>query len=496
MGIRFDFLRRADTGSFTRPDNFDRNLIVIGGGSAGLVTSYLAAAMKAKVTLVEAHRMGGDCLYTGCVPSKSLLRTAKFLHDVKRSEALGVHTASAAFDFADVMARVRRIIARIEPHDSPERYEGLGVECIQGTARIESPWCVSIDDRRLTTRAIVIATGGRPFVPPVDGLVEDDYVTSETLWDLETQPERFVVLGGGPIGCEMAQAFARLGSRVTLVEMEDRLLLMEDTEVSARVRQALEADGVQVLTGHRAEAVVPGDAGRALRCTANGAEVALDFDKILVAVGRRANTQGLGLDTLGIETERSGTIPVDEHLHTGVGAVYACGDVIGPYQFTHSAAHEAFYCAVNALFGDLYRMPVDYSALPWTTFVDPEVAHLGLNEQQARAEGIPYDVTVHDLDGLDRALAEEEGGGFVKILTQPGKDRILGVTIVAAHAGDLMAEFVLAKNAGLGLGKILGTIHSYPTLAEANKLAAGTWRRARQPKLALKFLERWHRWRR
>ena len=347
MGIRFEFLRRADSGSFTRPDTFDRNLIVIGGGSAGLVTSYLAAAMKARVTLIEMDRMGGDCLYTGCVPSKSLIRTAKFLHDVKRSAELGVHTAQADFDFAEVMTRVRKVIGKIEPHDSPERYEGLGVECIAGRARIESPWSVRVGDQTLTTRAIVIATGGQPFVPPIEGLEETDYVTSETLWDLTDQPDRLVVLGGGPIGCEMAQAFARLGSRVTLVEMENRLLLMEDPDVSAAVRAALEADGVDVRTGHRADAVLGSSGGRTLRCTADGHSADFEFDKVLVAVGRRANTTDLGLEALGIETGRGGTIGVDRHLHTGVGSIYACGDVIGPYQFTHSASHEAFYCRQN-----------------------------------------------------------------------------------------------------------------------------------------------------
>lgn len=495
MGISFEFLTGGKTGNFKQPRHFERNLVVIGGGSAGLVTSYLAAALEARVTLVEQHRMGGDCLYTGCVPSKALIRTARFLHDVKRSAALGVHTASAEFEFADVMARVRRIIGEIEPHDSPERYESLGVECVKGSARISTPWEVTVDGRSMSTRAIVIATGGKPLVPPIDGLEDRDYVTSDTLWDLSEQPRRLVVLGGGPIGCEMAQAFARLGSEVTVVEMMDRILGVEDAEVSELLATTLAAEGVRLLTGHRAEAVA-GKEQRVLRCKAGEDPVEVPFDKLLVAVGRRPNTAGLGLDEIGVDTEKNGAVRVDRHLRSTVPSIYACGDVIGPYQFTHSAAHEAFFCAVNGLFGDFYRMPVAYDALPWTTFVDPEVAHLGLNEQQAREENVDYEVTRYELAGLDRALAEEEAHGFVKVLTRPGKDEILGVTIVAAHAGDLMAEFGLAKQAGLGLGKILGTVHSYPTLAEANKMAAGAWRRARKPERLMRWLKRFQRWRR
>ncbi|MEM9300828.1 MAG: FAD-dependent oxidoreductase [Pseudomonadota bacterium] len=497
MGLSFDrFTHRAVYADFEKPRRFDQNMVVIGGGSAGLVTSYIAAAIKAGVTLIERHRMGGDCLYTGCVPSKTLLRSAKFVHDASRSQELGIRSATVDFDFGDLMDRVRQVIATIEPHDSPERYEGLGVRCVSGTATVESPWQVRVDDRVITARSIVLATGARPFVPPIPGIEDAPMLTSDTLWDLREQPRRLVVLGGGPIGCEMTQAFARLGSEVTLVEMMDRIMSVEDEDAGELVADALTADGVTLLTGHRATAVEREGDDWVLRAEAGDETVSIPFDHILVAVGRRANTSGLGLEDLGIETNPNGTIQVNEFLQTRFPNVLACGDVISPWQFTHSAAHEAYYAAVNGLFGDIFKQAVDYSTLPWTTFTDPEVARIGLNEQEARDQGIAVEVTRHELTGLDRALAEEEAKGFVKILTPPGKDKILGATIVGPHAGELIAELVLARKHGLGLNKILGTVHVYPTLSEANKFAAGNWRKAHQPTGALKWLERIHRWRR
>ena len=494
-----------------RPRRFDRNLVVIGAGAAGLVTSYIAAAVKARVTLVEAHRMGGDCLNTGCVPSKALIRAAGIVHEMRHSGAYGVSAGQVAVDFPAVMARVAQVVRDIEPHDSPERYRGLGVDVQQGQARIVDPWHVEIthsDGRTttLSTRAIVIATGAKPVVPPLPGLQEAGVLTSDTLWGLQELPRRLLVLGGGPIGCELAQAFARLGSQVTQVEMGPRLMPREDEDVAAHARRCLEADGVQVLTGHRALRCEPADpqtqatAAWQLVTDQDGKEHRIAFDRILCAVGRSARLEGFGLEALGIATTGR-TLPVDEHLQTVFPHILACGDVAGPYQFTHVAAHQAWYAAVNGLFGTFRRFKVDQRVIPWCTFTDPEVARVGLNEQEALAQGLPFEVTRFELDDLDRVIVDGRpgggsGAGWVKVLTPPGKDRILGVTIVGRHAGELIAEWVLAMKHGLGLNKVLGTIHIYPTLAESAKYAAGAWRRAHQPLALLRWVERFHAWRR
>ncbi|MDT0619135.1 FAD-dependent oxidoreductase [Salinisphaera sp. P385] len=488
------FRSRQALRGYRRPARFDRNLIVIGAGSGGLVAAYIAAAVKAKVTLIERDRMGGDCLNTGCVPSKALLKTARFLHDVKRSEAFGVHTASAEFDFGQVMDRVRDVVGRIEPHDSVERYEGLGVECLQASARLVDPWTVELDDgRRLTARAIVLATGAEPLIPPIEGIESVAVLTSDNLWDLRELPERLVVLGGGPIGCEMTQAFARLGSRVTQVEMLDRLMMPEDPEIAAGLQQRLEAEGVDVRTGHRAVAVRVTDGRQVLVCEHGGETMEIEFDRLLVAVGRAARLEGFGLAELGIEADR--TIGVNEFLQTTIPTIYACGDAIAPYQFTHVAAHEAWFAAVNGLFGTFRKFRVDYSVIPWVTFTDPEIAHVGHNETSAAGEGIEYEVTTYGIDDLDRAITDSDARGLVKVLTEPGADRVLGATIMGPHAGELIAEFVTAMKQGIGLNKILGTIHAYPTYVEANKFAAGEWKRAHAPAWALAFLSRLHAWR-
>ncbi len=473
-----------------RPRRFDRNVVVIGAGSAGLVTSYIAAAVRAKVTLVERHRMGGDCLYTGCVPSKALIRSAKLLNHIARAKEFGIAEASARWDFAEVMERVQRVIRDIEPHDSVERYSKLGVDCVQGTARIVTPWEVEISradgtSQRLTTRNIVIATGSGPLVPPVPGLAEVNPVTSDTVWHLRQLPRGLVVLGGGPIGCELAQCFARFGSAVTLVQRGPRLLPREDPDVSAVVRARFEAEGIRVLTGTTATRVVREDGGKFLLVAGPGGPERIPFDEILCAVGRVANTTGFGLEELSIPAGRF--VEVDDHLQTNYPNIYACGDVAGPFQFTHTAAHMAWYAAVNSLFGALRRFRVDYRVVPWTTFTDPEVARVGLSETEAKARNIPHDVHRYGIDDLDRAIAEGEAHGFVKVLTKPGTDRILGAAIVGEHAGDLLIEFVAAMKHGFGLDGILGTIHTYPTLAEANKFAAGAWKRttATEGKLAV-----------
>ncbi len=482
-----------------KPKSFDRNLVVIGAGAAGLVTSYIAAAVKAKVTLVESHKMGGDCLNYGCVPSKALIKTATLARQMRHSADYGIASASFTMNFADVMERVARVVREVEPHDSVERYTSLGVDVALGSARIIDPWRVLIkrqdgSEQTLSTRAIVIATGARPFVPPLPGIDEVGYLTSDTLWGLREQPQRLVVLGGGPIGCELAQSFARLGSQVTQVEMMARLMIREDEDVSAYARKALEADGVAVLTGHKALRCEKTTEGKFIIVESAGKELRIGFDLLLCAVGRVARLTGFGLEELGVPVNR--TVTVNEYLETVYPNILAAGDVAGPYQFTHTASHQAWYAAVNGLFGSFKKFKADYSVIPWCTFIDPEVARVGLNEQEAREKGIPFEVSRYGIDDLDRAIADSAAHGWVKVLTVPGKDKILGVTIVGVHAGDLLAEYVLAMKYGLGLNKILGTIHTYPTWAEANKYAAGEWKRAHQPLGLLKWVERLHTWRR
>jgi len=495
--------RRRVYAKWQRPKSFDRNLVVIGGGAAGLVTSYIAATVKAKVTLVEAHKMGGDCLNYGCVPSKALIKSSRIAHQMRHAENYGLTATDPKFSFGKVMARVHEVIAAVAPHDSVERYTELGVEVLEGYAKIVDPWTVEIKlndggTQRLTARSIVVAAGASPFVPQLPGLAEVGYVTSDTLWDefakLDAPPPRLVVLGGGPIGCELAQSFARLGSHVTLIGRNPRLMPREDTEVSELARSAFTADGMVVLTDHKTLRCGRDEQGKFIVVEHQGREQRIEFDQLLCAVGREARLSGYGLETLGIETR--GTVVTNAYLQTLYPNIFAAGDVAGPYQFTHTAGHMAWFAAVNALFGDFKSFKVDYSAVPWATFIEPEVARVGLNELEAKEKGVAYEVTRYGMDDLDRAIADGTAHGFVKVLTVPGKDRILGVTIVGEHAGDLLAEFVLAMKHGLGLNKILGTIHTYPTLAEANKYAAGEWKRAHAPQKALVWLERFHAWRR
>lgn len=496
-----DFIQQRKVyARWQKPKRFDNNLVVIGAGSGGLVTAYIAAAVNAKVTLIEKHKMGGDCLNTGCVPSKALIRSAKFLSHVKRSREFGIGRAEVDFDFASVMERVQQVIKTVEPHDSIERYTELGVEVVQGTAKIVSPWEVEIATadgvRTITTRSIVIAAGARPFVPPIPGIDQIDYLTSDTVWALRDRPKRMIVLGGGPIGCELAQSFARLGSQVTQVEMAPRLMLREDPEVSAAVMARFHQEGIDVRVKHTAREFLIENGEKILLADHQGQEVKIPFDKVLVAIGRSANVQGYGVEELGIALSSRKTLDTNAFQQTNYPNIFAVGDVTGPYQFTHTAAHQAWYAAVNALFVQFKKFRTDYSVIPWSTFTDPEVARVGLNEQEAKQQGVTYEVSTYGIDDLDRAIADSEAHGFVKVLTQPGRDKILGVTIVGEHAGDLLAEFVLAMKHGIGLNKILGTIHIYPTLAEANKYAAGVWKRAHAPQALLQWAGRYHTWRR
>lgn len=507
----FPFIARAIVGfvqsrkvykNYSKPSSFDTNMVVIGAGSAGLVSSYIAAAVKAKVTLVEKHKMGGDCLNTGCVPSKALIKAARTVNDIHKAKDLGIHVAEPTVDFPAVMERVRQVIRDIEPHDSVERYSSLGVDCLQGEATILSPWEVSVDGKTITTRNIVIATGARPFVPPIPGLDQLNYLTSDNLWGINELPKRLLVLGGGPIGCELAQAFNRLGSNVTLVMRRSHLMPREDEDVSEYIRQKFIEEGIEVLTDYQPISFETRDGENVALLEAAGEKTTekkereVSFDKVLVALGRKANTDNLGLENLDIELNPNGTVTVDEYLRSRYPNIYACGDVAGPYQFTHTASHQAWYVAVNALFGRFKKFKVDYSVVPWATFTDPEVAHVGLSEADAKEKDIPYEITKYGIDDLDRAIADNTAEGFVKVLTVPGKDKILGSTIVGYHAGDLLTEFVTAMKQGLGLKKILGTIHSYPTISEANKFAAGEWSRAHAPQSILKWVEKYHGWQR
>jgi pyruvate/2-oxoglutarate dehydrogenase complex dihydrolipoamide dehydrogenase (E3) component/uncharacterized membrane protein YdjX (TVP38/TMEM64 family) len=481
---------------FSRPRRYDYNLAVIGGGSAGLVSAYIAAAVKARVVLIEKHQMGGDCLNTGCVPSKALIRSAKMLSYARRAKEFGFRKAIVEFDFAEVMERVQRVVQQVAPHDSVERYTGLGVEVIEGEALLRSPYVIEVAGRTLTARNIIVATGARPAVPPLPGLDQVDYLTSDTVWNLRQQPRHLLVLGGGPIGCELAQSFQRLGSEVILVQRGERILPREDAEVAEMVAARFREEGMQVLTGHNALRVETGQEGSVLVCEHQGGEVSVAFDRILIALGRQANVQGFGLEALEVKLTPNGTVAADALMRTNYPNLYVCGDVAGPYQFTHTAAHQAWYAAVNALFSPFKTFRVDYAVIPWATFTDPEVARVGLNEREAQAKNIAYEISRYDIDDLDRAIADGEAYGMVKVLTVPGKDRILGVTIVGAHAGDLITEFVTAMKQGIGLNKILGTIHIYPTLAEANKYSAGVWKKNHQPQKLLSWVQRFHAWRR
>ena len=502
-GILNVFKKRRVYKNYTKPKKFDRNMIVIGAGAGGLVTSYIAAAVKAKVTLIEAGEMGGDCLNYGCVPSKAVIKSAKIAEQIRNGEHYGLENMAPQFSFKKVMARVHKVIADVAPHDSVERYTNLGVDVVKGYGKLLDPWTVEIKlndggTQTLTARTIVIATGARPFVPPLPGIEETGYVTSDTLWtkfaELEEAPKKLVVLGGGPIGCELAQSFARLGSSVTQIEMSERIMIKEDLEVSTFAHEALIESGVNILTSHQALRCEERDGKKFIVVKHNDTEIDIEYDELLCAVGRSARLKGYGLEELGIETNR--TVVTNEYLETLYPNIFAAGDIVGPYQFTHVAAHQGWYAAVNGLFGNLKKFKVDYRVIPWTTFIDPEVARVGLNEQDAIDKGIDYEITRFEFEELDRAITDSATKGFIKVITPKGKDKILGVTVVSEHAGDLIAEFVLAMKHGLGLNKILGTIHSYPTWAEGNKYAAGEWKRAHAPEKVLNMLEKYHTWRR
>mgnify|MGYP000094298914 CR=1 FL=1 len=477
---------------FKRPKHYDYNMVSIGAGAGGLVTSYIGATVNAKVALIEKHKMGGDCLNTGCVPSKALIKSASVIHYASRSKDFGIKEIKVDFDFKDIMNRIKTVIKKIEPHDSIERYTGLGVECITGKATIVSPWEIEVNGKTITTKNITISTGASPLVPPIEGIELAKVRTSDTIWNLEDLPKEFVVLGGGPIGVELAQSFSRLGSKVTLVEMSEYLLAKEDTDVSDLIKERLSNEGVKILTGHRAKEFKE----HSLVCEFEGRDVEIPFTEVLIAIGRKANVNGFGLKELGVKLNNNGTIETNEYLQTNFPNIFACGDVAGPFQLTHTAAHQAWYCAVNGLFGRFKKFKVDYSVIPWATYTDPEVATVGKNELACKEEGIEYEITKYGIDDLDRAIADSEDYGFVKVLTAPGSDKILGATIVGAHASDLLLEFISAMKNNYGLNKILSTIHMYPTMGEANKYLAGAWKSERKPNKLLALVRKYHLWER
>ncbi|MEE9448302.1 MAG: FAD-dependent oxidoreductase [Arenicellales bacterium] len=482
--------------SYPKPKSFDANLIVIGGGSAGLVSAYIAAAVQAKVFLIEKHKMGGDCLNTGCVPSKALIRAAKYVHQISEAKKYGMNSATVDFDFEKVMQRVHHVIEKIEPHDSVERFTKLGVDVIEGEAEITSPYSVKVNGKTITAKSIIVAAGATPFVPPIKGIDSIEPLTSDNLWALKTLPKKFIVLGGGPIGCELSQSFARLGSDVTQIEMLPRLMIREDEEVSQYIQKRFEDEGVRVRCDHKAVEFKVVDGQKVLVCEHQGKTVEFEFDEVLVAVGRAARLEGFGLQALDVPISKRRTIEVNDYLQAGYPSLYACGDIAGPYQFTHTASHQAWYASVNALFGKFKKFKVNYRVIPWATFTDPEVARVGINKQDAAEQNITYETTRYPLDDLDRAIAEGEDEGYIEVLTKPKTDKILGATIVGKHAGDLIAEFVFAMQHNMGLNKILGTIHIYPTRMEAVKFAAGNWKKAATKPWQLKWLKRFHAWQR
>ena len=482
--------------SFEKPKRFDANVVVVGAGSAGLVASLITAGAKAKVILIEKHKMGGDCLNTGCVPSKSIIRSGRIMSYIRRAKEFGIDDAKGEVNFAAVMARVQGVIKTIEPHDSVERFTSLGVEVELGDAVIESPYVVTVNERRITTRSIIVATGARPLVPPIPGLAEIDYLTSDSIWSLTELPKRLLVVGGGPIGCELAQAFSNLGAQVIQVDMAERIMPREDAEVSEVVAKAFREQGVQLLTGHKLVKFGAGENGDYMEAEHNGETVRVEFDKVLLAIGRKANVEGFGLENLNLALTRQGTIEVNEYLQTSMPNVFACGDVAGPYQFTHMASFQAWFASLNAMLGGLYRSKINYSVVPWATFTDPEVARVGLSETEAKEKMIPYELTRYEMDHHDRSLADGEAHGFIKVLTVPGKDKILGVTIVGHHAGEVIGEFVFAMTHGMGLKKISAVTHIYPTILEANKFAANAWRSERLPEKYFPYLEKFFAWRR
>ena len=481
---------------WANPEPADRyNLVVIGAGTAGLVAAAGAAGLGARVALVERDLMGGDCLNVGCVPSKALIRAARAVADVRDAGALGVGVPGApTVDFPEVMRRMRRLRAELSPIDSAARFEGLGVDVFLGEAAFTARDTVTVDGRRLRFTKAVIATGARAAAPPIPGLVETGYLTNETIFSLTDLPRRLAVVGGGPIGSELAQAFARFGARVHVVEMSGRLLGREDADAARLVRTALEHDGVRLALGVRVAKVERGAGGKVLHLASAGAAAPepLVVDEILVAVGRAPNVQGLGLDAAGVAYDEASGVAVDDRLRTTNPRIYAAGDICTPLKFTHHSDFQARVVIQNALF--LGRAKASALVVPRCTYTDPEVAHVGLTAEEAQSRAQRVRTFVQELADVDRARLDGETEGFVKVHVAEGSDRLVGATVVARHAGEMLPELTMAITQGIGLGKLARVIHTYPTQAEAIRKLGDAHNRTRLTPTVKRLFETWLRW--
>ena len=461
------------------------NVVVVGAGTAGLVTAAGTAGLGGRVALVERNLMGGDCLNFGCVPSKALISSARLVQRIRESEKWGLDQSEPQFVFEKVFERMRARRAKIAPHDSRERFESLGVDVFHGEARFVSPHEVEVNGQRLRARNFVIATGSRAVIPKIKGIDSVPYFTNETIFDeLKRKTENMIVLGGGPIGCELAQTFRRLGVDVTIFQRSDQLLPREDRDVAEFVERRLINEGVRVIKNADARSVATSETGKVAlqlldRQSGQLVEPTFFADALLVAAGRTPNLRSLDLKSVGIDTTERG-VHVNDYLQTSQRHIYAVGDVIGPFLFTHMADAQGRVAVRNILVPfQFLRQKMDYSVVPWCTYVDPEVAHVGLGEKEAKGQNIDYDLFVVPLEDVDRAVVESEDAGFAKILTGKDSDKILGATIIAPHAGDLLHEFVLAMKARIGLGTIASTIHAYPTFAELARKAGDKYNKTR-----------------
>jgi pyruvate/2-oxoglutarate dehydrogenase complex dihydrolipoamide dehydrogenase (E3) component len=469
------------------------NLVVIGGGTAGLVTAAGAAGLGAKVALVEKHLLGGDCLNYGCVPSKALIRASRAAADVARAGQFGIRVpAGAEVDFAAVMERMRRLRANISPHDSARRFSELGVDVFLGSASFSGRDTIRVDDQVLRFKKAVIATGARAGAPTISGLSEAGYLTNETVFSLTELPRRLAVIGAGPIGCELAQAFARFGARVDLLEAAPRILGREDADAGEIVQQALLEDGVRIQVGARIERAARNGESKSLKIKSPQGESQLEVDEILVGVGRIPNVEGLGLEAAGVKYDHREGVHVNDRLQTSNPRIFAAGDICSRYKFTHAADAMARIVLQNALF--MGRAKTNALIIPWCTYTDPEVAHVGLSPQDADGQSIQVDTFHVPLSDVDRAVVDGQESGFVKVHVRKGTDRIVGATVVAAHAGEIISELSLAMTAGIGLKQIARTIHPYPTQAEAIKKAADAYSRTRLTPFVQAVFRRWLAW--
>lgn len=487
------YLKKKLYRHYKKPRAFDYNLIIIGGGSAGLVTTFIARILKAKVAIIEKEKMGGDCLNTGCVPSKSLIKIAKIISYGKTPSSWGLKNINIDFSFEDIMNKIHSIIKEIEPHDSIVRYTQLGAECFLGQAQILSPWEVQIGEKIISAKYLVIATGARPIIPQIPGIESISPLTSENIWQLKKQPARLGILGGGVIAAELAQAFSRLGSSVFIIEESSRILSREDEDASGLIHEIFIKEGIKIYTSHTLKKCEKSGDEKILLCIdREGREISLVCDQLFIAIGRKATTSGFGLEKIKLDLNDNGSIKVNEYMQTSLPNIFACGDVAGPFNLTHAASHQAWHTTVNALLGFIKMFKINYSVLPVCTYTDPEIATVGYSKAELIKKSIPFEETIFPMKDLDRAIIEGETCGFVKVFTPPNSDKILGVVIISAEASTMILEFTLAMKHNLGLNKILNTIHAYPGMGEANKYLAGRWKQRKSRLNLLKALERFH----